>query len=207
MYFAQIAQLTTRIKAAFYAQVNLHSVSNERLQTLLLQIEQEYDFRMFSLPSFAQWVASKRRREIQRIGWHLPASISGVWLATKETDFVFYETRTPALHQLHIQLHELAHILCNHQTVDLDLEMGMGREAVLQYLMGAFVTKSRQAPPIEQVMLRSAHDNTDEQEAELLSAFIQQRIAHKRFHASLAQPITFSTNALVLGVYQTMGWV
>lgn len=207
MHFAQIAQVMTRIKAAFYAQHTLHFVSNERLQTLLLQIEQEYDFRMFSLPSFAQWVASKRRREIQRIGWHLPASISGVWLATKETDFVFYETRTPALHQMHIQLHELAHILCNHQTVELDLEMGMGREVVLQYLMGAFVTKSRQAPPIEQVMMRSVHDNKEEQEAELLSAFIQQRIAHKRFHASLAQPITFSTNALVLGIYQTMGWV
>lgn len=207
MHFAWISKIKAKAKASSQHQQTLQNVNRGHLQALLLQIEQEYDFRTFSLQSFAQWVATKRQREMQCIGWHLPASISGIWLATEETDFVFYETRTPAIHQIHIQLHELAHILCNHKTIDLDLETGMGREAVLQYLAGAFATGRRQDQPIKQLFLRSFRDNKEEQEAELLSALIQQRVARDRFRTSLTQPITFSNNSLVLGVYQTMGWV
>lgn len=208
MHLAHVLKRSESVKASALCQRTLRSVSQERLRTLLLQVEQEYDFHHFSLSSFAQWVATKRQREMKRIGWQLPASISGVWVATQHVDFVFYETRTPAVHQIHIQLHELAHILCNHKAIDLELEPeGISREAMLQYLAGAFDTNVRPIQAIEQLLLRSARDNEEEQEAELLSALIQQRIAHKRFHASLTQPLSFSDNALVLGVYQTLGWI
>lgn len=205
MHFSLGSKL--RAKASFLCQNTLQNEKFEHVQALLLQIEQEYDFRAFSLQSFAQWVATKRRREMRCIGWRLPASISGVWLATEETDFVFYEIHTPVIHQIHIQLHELAHIICNHKTLALNLATGIGREEILQYLTGAFTTQHRQNQPIEQLLLRSVHDNQEEQEAELLSALIQQRITRDRFYVSLTQPITFSNNSLVLGVYQTMGWV
>lgn len=205
MHFSWGSKL--RAKASFLHQNTLQNARFENMQALLLQIEQEYDFRAFSLQSFAQWVATKRRREMRCIGWRLPASISGVWLATEETDFVFYEMRTPVIHQTHIQLHELAHIICDHKTLDLNLATGMGREEVLLYLTGAFTTQHLQDQPIEQLLLRSVHDNQEEQEAELLSTLIQQRIRRDRFYASLTRPITFSDNSLVLSVYQTMEWV
>lgn len=43
--------------------------------------------------------------------------LTGVWLATTEADYVFYESQTPPIHQRHILLHELGHLWLGHQTL------------------------------------------------------------------------------------------
>ena len=40
--------------------------------------------------------------------------LCGLWLATEAADHICYESDTSALHQQHIALHELGHILCGH---------------------------------------------------------------------------------------------
>ncbi|MGW5446082.1 hypothetical protein [Streptomyces asiaticus] len=44
----------------------------------------------------------------------------GLWLATDAEDHIFYERRTVPLHQEHIVLHEIGHLLFNHRTVAVD---------------------------------------------------------------------------------------
>lgn len=39
----------------------------------------------------------------------------GVWVASNEADFIFYEASTSKAHQKHIIMHELAHIICHHR--------------------------------------------------------------------------------------------
>lgn len=57
----------------------------------------------------------------------LPMSASGacgLWMAGSANDYICYERNTTPVHQEHIVLHELGHILCEHpgsQPVDLAL--------------------------------------------------------------------------------------
>jgi len=41
----------------------------------------------------------------------------GVWLSTTDADWVFHQVTTSRLHQEHIILHELAHMIFDHKTV------------------------------------------------------------------------------------------
>src|SRR6185436_10468256 len=43
----------------------------------------------------------------------------GVWLSLPEVDYVFYEPETSQLHREHIILHELGHLLCEHQPTEV----------------------------------------------------------------------------------------
>ncbi len=43
-----------------------------------------------------------------------PDGPCGIWVATAAADYVFYETATTRLHQEHIVLHELGHVLLAH---------------------------------------------------------------------------------------------
>ncbi|RJQ77995.1 hypothetical protein D5S17_13790 [Pseudonocardiaceae bacterium YIM PH 21723] len=45
----------------------------------------------------------------------------GMWLATDKADHIFFEERTSPLHQEHIILHEIGHMLCEHTMADVSL--------------------------------------------------------------------------------------
>jgi len=75
----------------------------------------DYDFARFSLTDFVCWIEEKQaNRKIVCVAKRLPPSLSGAWLAANEQDYVFFEKDTVKLHQTHIQLHELSHILLGH---------------------------------------------------------------------------------------------
>ncbi|MGX7828538.1 hypothetical protein ACTG9Q_25940 [Actinokineospora sp. 24-640] len=42
----------------------------------------------------------------------------GMWVATGDTDWVFYDAETTRAHQEHIILHEIGHMVCHHQGTD-----------------------------------------------------------------------------------------
>ncbi|MBN6034172.1 hypothetical protein JYK18_04610 [Amycolatopsis sp. 195334CR] len=44
----------------------------------------------------------------------------GVWIATNNVDYILYQEETSKLHQDHIVLHELGHILAGHQSDEED---------------------------------------------------------------------------------------
>ncbi|MFG2297164.1 hypothetical protein [Streptomyces sp. NPDC048603] len=48
------------------------------------------------------------------------AGLCGLWIALGDADHIFYETSTSPLHQQHIILHEIAHLLLDHGNTDGD---------------------------------------------------------------------------------------
>jgi Zn-dependent peptidase ImmA (M78 family) len=109
-------------------------------------------------------MSSVRDRPIRVVEWPLPIpGPSGVWIAREHDDVVVVQQAATGSHRDHIVLHELAHILCEHEGVPLP---GYGPE-----FLSAFDDQSEEARPVR---LRSAYDSASEREAELLaSAFAE----------------------------------
>lgn len=91
----------------------------------------------------------------------------GAWVAASNEDYIFYKEDTVPLHQGHILLHEMAHMLCDHPTLTLS------DEVIDAYRRGEL--------NIDALLLRSTRSGEMEWEAEILAALIQERIfAHER---------------------------
>ncbi|MFH9659053.1 regulator component [Streptomyces sp. NPDC017248] len=87
----------------------------------------------------------------------------GLWLGTDDADYVFYEPRTAPLHQEHIILHEIGHVLCDHHRSVTD-DGGPPAGPLL-------------GPPqpqlVRRLMARTSYTTTEEQEAEMIASLIQ----------------------------------
>ncbi|MGV9278822.1 hypothetical protein [Streptomyces griseosporeus] len=87
-----------------------------RCDSLIRQLDVPRPFRIEDL---AAAVARPRGRPLRLIP--LPgtqttgAGICGVWIALADADHVYYSVVTSRVHQVHIVLHELAHILLDHR--------------------------------------------------------------------------------------------
>ena len=118
-----------------------------------------YDFSRFTMEDFRAWLEWCRGRRIEFVPWTFESSISGGWLACPAVDLVFFHQDTLPIHQAHIQLHEMSHILCSHLPVQLG-----------QVLSEADVAS------LEALLLRSGHTEREEMEAEVLASLVQQRV-------------------------------
>ncbi|MFI6173273.1 hypothetical protein ACIBCN_41300 [Nocardia sp. NPDC051052] len=121
--------------------------------------------RSLSLDSYASayelcdQLSSLRNRPIRVIEWPLPIpGPMGVWISRERDDIVVVQELATGGHRDHIVLHEIAHILCEHEGEKLP-----GYEPNLSLL-------DRVAPGDATVRFRSAYDTTSEREAELLAA-------------------------------------
>lgn len=74
----------------------------------------------FDVQIFTATVADRRGRPIVLQPMALRGEPFGAWIEEPSVDVVFYEQRTTPLHQQHIILHELGHILCGHRGIDAD---------------------------------------------------------------------------------------
>jgi hypothetical protein len=90
----------------------------------------------------------------------------GLWIAAPGGDYIFYEAETTPLHQAHIVLHELAHLLCGHQSAHV-LEPELLRSLV----------PDLDPSVLERVLRRASYDTEQEQEAELLASMLLQQLA------------------------------
>lgn len=70
----------------------------------------------FDLQAFCDAIATHRNRPIQLPPFHgdEPDAPSGLWVQGDDTDYIYFERDTTRLHQQHIVLHELGHILAGH---------------------------------------------------------------------------------------------
>ena len=115
----------------------------------------------FEVERFAHMLAARRGRTIVLKAIHTQGGTLGAWIPTRGADFIVYEERTAALHQQHIILHELSHILCQHEPAETDA--------------GLF-------PDLRPEMVRTAlrrhrYSSDAELEAELLASLIRERAA------------------------------
>lgn len=132
-----------------------------------------FDFSNFTMDGFVSWLQERTAREIEFIFWEMPPGLFGVWLSGPElgTEYIFVDKSAAPLHKVHIQLHELSHIICGHTTITLN-------KSSLQKLLIDFAENDHSS---YSALFRSFSNEQQEQEAELLAALIQQRvIRHKR---------------------------
>lgn len=94
-----------------------HSDTSNLLQDILDGL----DYASYSIQALVERVARQRGRRIVVRPWPMPdALMYGAWLAGPNCDFIFYEMHTAGVHQEHIILHEVAHMLLGHATILVD---------------------------------------------------------------------------------------
>jgi hypothetical protein len=137
-----------------------------RMQALLDTID--YDFSQFTLEDFCHWLEDRRGRRIEFVALPLKR-MSGGWIATTgDCDLVFYPANLSEVYQNHVQLHEMSHMILGHRGITLDFLREVGVDA------------------LESMLLRSAHQDEVELEAEVLASLIQHRaIQHGRLRELL----------------------
>ncbi len=128
--------------------------------------ELQYDFRGFSIEEFVNRIGGIKGRQIYRIPWDMPAATFGAWLSDEDEprEYIFYRKDVPPVHQIHIQLHELAHFLLGHPTLKIN------RERIASSLKG-----QETLPFTEYVLSRSTKKSEYEAEAETLASLIQEQ--------------------------------
>ncbi len=148
----------------------------------------------FDIQQFCRYIGECRGRSILLHPVDSPAGPCGTWLAGPTSDHIFYERHTSPLHQEHIILHEVSHLLYGHRS-------GSVSAGDLQ----ALLLPDLRPEMVESVLRRRAYSTDDEQEAELLASLILERVARtrsprttvpntetagllRRLHASLEQP-------------------
>lgn len=119
----------------------------------------------FELESFCEVLARKRQRPIEL---HSIAGLGGrtqgAWIPTRTTDIIIYEQQTTPLHQDHIVLHELSHIICGHEP-----------PLVAGDIAGALFPDLR-ADLVQGILERHAYATREEREAELMASLIFDRV-------------------------------
>jgi hypothetical protein len=89
-------------------------------------------------------------------------------VSTQAADYIFYEASTSPLHQEHIALHEIGHLLWGHQ------ESTGGIDQVLRLLLPSL------DPRVVTCMLgRGECSGVAEQQAELVATLIMQRVVQR----------------------------
>lgn len=134
----------------------------------------------FDVHVLAETIAARRDRPIVLQPQSLGDGVSGAWVASPEVDIVFYEEHAAPLHQQHVILHELAHIVCGHAGVPL---------AALESLLAGPSSPLRGRN-------RESYRSPDEWEAEVLASLILERVQRSQLatmspHAGAAPLLRF----------------
>jgi hypothetical protein len=134
-----------------------------------------FNFNNFELGSFFAWLEDTRERTFHRVPLSMPMGFSGAWFTDEELpyEYILFNRNLPASQQQFVQLHELSHFLCGHQTVYITEE----RLGQLKHELLSCSDRNSHLPNLSERKLR------EEIEAELLALLIQQRAnAHTAFH-------------------------
>jgi hypothetical protein len=147
-------------------------VVNPRLQSEKILVDLQYDFRDFTIEHFIKWIGELKGRRILSFPLKMPAGLFGAWLTDDEepNEYIFYRADVPPMYQIHIQLHELAHLLLGHPTLHITRE-----------LLAAALSGQGELPFNELARLRSTVKPEDsrsirEVESEILASVIQEQI-------------------------------
>lgn len=166
-----------------------------RMKAVLAKLD--FDFSRFTMDDFVTWVQTHTGREISFILWDMPPSMFGVWMsdADEPVEHVFIDKNASPLHKVHIQLHELSHIICEHPTARLT-------KTEMQELL----LKAAQDPGVlNEVLLRAPAKKELEQEAEMLAALIQYQVIKHKHLQQLS--VAASSNENVIDHLKSLGLV
>ncbi|MGZ3145675.1 hypothetical protein ACVDFE_27520 [Lentzea chajnantorensis] len=117
----------------------------------------------FDVRALCALVAGQRDRPITLLPMTGRHGVLGLWVATDDSDLIFYEEATTRPHQDHIILHELCHLLCDHYAAPLP---------------AANLMPHLDPDMVRSVLERTGYTAVEEQEAELLASLILQQAGH-----------------------------
>jgi hypothetical protein len=110
-----------------------------------------------------QRLGERRGRPLRLVSYSLPVpGPFGLWLATRSTDYILYQAETTRVHQDHIILHEVGHILADHRSDDTDDEYWRQTMPDLPVQV------------IRRALRRTHYDTKQEREAELVATIIME---------------------------------
>jgi hypothetical protein len=119
----------------------------------------------FDVHDFCARLADRRGRPIVLLASALPPeSVCGMWVSAASADYIFYEQQTSRLHQEHIILHEVGHVLCDH-TADQVLSADTAR----------LLMPSLDPAMVQRMLGRTQYSAEEEQQAEIVASLILQQ--------------------------------
>ncbi|MGF1425602.1 ParH-like protein [Kitasatospora sp. LaBMicrA B282] len=123
----------------------------------------------FDIPTLTESLAGLRGKPIELVPLSGPEhSPCGILIGTDRADYIGYPVNTTALHQQHIVLHEIGHLLCGHAGIS-----PLGATAVRT------LTPRLSDELVRRVLGRSAYSESQEQEAELIASLALQRVLRR----------------------------
>ncbi|WP_063774890.1 hypothetical protein [Kitasatospora azatica] len=135
----------------------------------------------FGLSALAETLAERTGRPVEFLP--LPAGSfgsCGVLVSTERAEYIGYPTGTTVLHQQHIVLHEVGHLLCGHQNVAAPAD-----SAALGVLAPHLSTEL-----VRRLLGRDVYSDVQEQEAELFASLVLHRQAGRRPQPGPPEPGT-----------------
>lgn len=119
----------------------------------------------FDVRALCDRIGQARGRPIHLLPLALPTgSPCGLWLSTSSAEYVVYEERTSPLHREHIVLHELGHLLCDHEAAPV-----LGED------VSRLLLPNLDPRMVARVLGRTHYTAEEEQEAEMIASMILQR--------------------------------
>lgn len=162
--------------------------TQDRMKAVLADLD--FDFADFEMERFVAHIENLKGRKIHFAPWKLPIGMYGAWISVSDRpeEFVFFDQGMPPLHQVHTQLHELAHIINDHPT---------------ERMSTAEMAKIRNNPDLiaeshANVSLRSPNETQYEDEAEILAALIQKEVIHHERMHQLAVAVSSDKGIIAL---------
>jgi hypothetical protein len=155
-------------------------VDNDRVHATLNALA--YPFDHFQLDHFIAHVAQYRNKPILTLTIAFAPTLYGVWIPAKQRDYIFCNDSLQPIHQTHIILHEIAHMLLAHplHRVDRVLPPDLRQELGGQQLMGRM-----RVAPTDHLM-----ENREEQESERFVYLIQRQLVWVNRLAELTKEST-----------------
>ena len=120
----------------------------------------------FDMRTFCEVLGAQRGHPIVLHPLTGTTGACGVWVSVPAADLIFYEQGTSPLHQQHIILHEVSHLLCEHQPVPVS--DGEVPELLFPDL---------HLETVKHVLQRSGYSTVEEREAETLASLILERVS------------------------------
>ncbi|MEC3973705.1 hypothetical protein [Amycolatopsis sp. H20-H5] len=127
----------------------------------------------FDAEAFVALLARQRGRPIELMPVSVPSGgPCGLLMSTERADYILCPTDTTALHQRHILLHEVGHLLCGHTG------SGAGADgAALDAAVTGTLMPNLSPELVRRVLGRTTYTEVQEREAELLATLLAQRVA------------------------------
>jgi hypothetical protein len=119
----------------------------------------------FDLDEFCRRLERNRRRPIRLVAVPaMPEHVSGLWIGTRDGDYVCHPQSVTPLYRAHIVLHEVAHMLLGHGSD------GEGRRCTTDLLVPKLSSRL-----VRLVLGRTGYNTAEEHDAEVMASLLLER--------------------------------